>query len=119
MACGTEIGAVRHGGYILWDDDIDIYMLMVDYMILMKGFPKTYKEKNKIVSIERSEKWDRPYAKTYDDTTIMYEKSNDKQTIGIGIDIFPIGIVPEYDKEWKNTIELEEMFKDYLWQKIL
>lgn len=71
LSSGTLIGAARHGGFIPWDDDIDVEMLKEDYDRLLKNFKET--DKYVIQSHHNDRYFFQPFAKFRDKKSVFVE----------------------------------------------
>ena len=115
MAYGSALGAVRHHGFIPWDDDIDIYMLREDYDKLLSYRDCFEGTDYKLINLDNTDNYYLKFSKIIDKRTTLWEQKSIPCLIGSFVDIFPLdnSIVgrQSYFKKWNVY---NQLFANYL-----
>ena len=107
-AYGSLIGAVRHKGFIPWDDDIDVHMPIESYdkFLSLKGkLDIPYR-----IDDMRDKGYFKPFAKFCDANTSIWEDEDLPCVFGVFVDVFPL-----YNGREEDFSRLGPSFRKYAW----
>lgn len=109
---GTAIGAVRHKGFIPWDDDIDVGMLRKDYDRFLEVFDQELRDHYEVLTPETDSRYACTVTHIQRKNTVFVTEmtKNLKCNCRIFMDIFPFDNVPDSPKEQNRLLKKSTLY---------